>query len=277
MAFGGTMGASLARPRPIENIWDSKIESVARPHGTKGSGLQHRGTPMIATGNSILDNLPTGTDRLLASLTESVYLPQDQILYQEEDRIGSVYFPVTAVVSEFRVLEDGRMVEIAVTGHEGAVGLSNVISGSLTAFNYTQVTQAGVAKRIDAAELERILCSDVQLRYILSRHTDHYIRQISQKSICNMYHSVKERLCTWLLMVQDRCGRTKMNLTHEQIARILGVNRPSVSRMAHELQESKIISYSRGGLRICDREKVERSACTCYSELGGAGASAFAI
>jgi len=82
-----------------------------------------------------------------------------------------------------------------------------------------------------------------------------------------MYHSVKERLCTWLLMVQDRCGRSTLNLTHEQIARTLGVYRPSITCIAQELREKKLIDYSRGGISICNRDRVEEVACTCYAEL----------
>ena len=222
------------------------------------------------SGNTILDSLDREMATMVEPFLQTVELTKEQVLFQEEDDLDMVYFPLTAVISEFRSLEDGRMVEIAVTGNEGAIGLSSVLSGSRIAHNYTQVSQAGTVRIISVSKLERLLRSNEALRYTLGRHTDVYIRQISQKAICNMYHSVKERLCTWLLMVQDRSGLTKMNLTHEQISRILGVNRPSVSRMAHELRESNLISYSRGGVKIRDRERVEHAACTCYFELGGA-------
>jgi len=198
---------------------------------------------------------------------KTVMLTKEQFLYQEDGRLDFLYFPVTAVVSEFKILEDGRMVEIAVTGREGAIGLSSMFSGSHVAPNCTQTTQAGTAKRIDAANFERVLHSNPKLQEGLSRYVESYIRQISQKAICNMYHSVKERLCTWLLMVQDRCGRSTLNLTHEQIARTLGVYRPSITCIAQELREKKLIDYSRGGISICNRDRVEEVACTCYAEL----------
>jgi CRP-like cAMP-binding protein len=198
---------------------------------------------------------------------KTVMLNKEQFLYQEDGRLDFLYFPVTAVISEFKILEDGRMVEIAVTGREGAIGLSSMFSGSHLAPNCTQTTQAGTARRIDALNFERVLHSNEALREGLSHYVESYIRQISQKAICNMYHSVKERLCTWLLMVQDRCGRSTLNLTHEQIARTLGVYRPSITCIAQELREGKLIDYSRGGISICNRDRVEEAACTCYAEL----------
>lgn len=217
--------------------------------------------------NLILDSLPVEISKLISASLRPVMLRKEQFVYQEGDRLDFVYFPITAVVSEFKMLEDGRMVEIAVTGNDGAIGLSSIYSDSHVAPNCTQVSQAGTAGRIDAVSFERLLRSNEAFRRGLNKYVDLYIKQISQKSICNMYHSVKERLCTWLLMVQDRCGRSTLNLTHEQIARTLGVYRPSITCIAQELREMKLINYSRGGISICSRERVKKSACTCYMEL----------
>ena len=220
--------------------------------------------------NSILHGLPTELARLIEPSLKPGMLRKEEFIYQEGDRLDFIYFPITAVVSEFKMLEDGRMVEIAVTGNEGALGLSSMFSNSHEAQNYTQVSQAGTAKKLDATTFDRLLRSNDSLRSGLNKFVDLYIKQISQKAICNMYHSVKERLCTWLLMVQDRCGSSTLNLTHEQIARTLGVYRPSITCIAQELRAMKLINYSRGGISICSRERVKKSACTCYMELSNA-------
>jgi CRP-like cAMP-binding protein len=221
----------------------------------------------VVPSNLILDGLSREMRRVLEPSLKPVYLRNEQFLYQEEDRLDYIYFPVTAVVSEFKMLEDGRMVEIAVTGKEGAVGLSALYSNSRVISNCVQVSQAGDAKRVDAVTFEKILRSNEMIRTGLSHSVDVYIRQISQKAICNMYHSVKERFCTWLLMIQDRCGRRTVHLTHEHIARALGVYRPSITYIAQELRESSLISYSRGEILIGDRKRIEAEACTCYLEM----------
>ena len=264
MTFGHTTRSSSTDSSGSSSIYVPYVERTLSHRPRVASQLSFDGS-----GNTILDSLGREMAGMIAPYLQTVELTTEQVLLQEEDDLDVVYFPLTAVISEFRSLEDGRMVEIAVTGNEGAIGLSSVLSGSRIAYNYTQVSQAGTACTIRVSQLERLLESNEALRYTLGRHTDVYIRQISQKAICNMYHSVKERLCTWLLMVQDRTGSTNMRLTHEQISRILGVNRPSVSKMAHELRESNLISYSRGGVKIQDRKRVENAACTCYFELGG--------
>jgi CRP-like cAMP-binding protein len=218
-------------------------------------------------GNLILNTLPADLQKLIEPHLRPVTFTKEQFIYQEGDELEFIFFPETAVISEFKILEDGRMVEIAVTGKEGAIGLSTLFSDSHLSPNCCQVSQAGTARKIDVETFDKLLRGNDRLRHGLSRFVDQYIRQISQKAICNMYHSVKERLCTWLLMVQDRCGRTTLNLTHEQIARTLGVYRPSITCIAQELRKARLINYSRGGISICDRKRIEQSACTCYFEL----------
>lgn len=265
-----------------EYTYDSSVQdnsfaehqNQSRSYGRGRTPLQRiaarPATEADAPVNMILEALPEEIKRILTPSLKPVMLTKEQFIYQEDDRLDFIYFPTTAVVSEFKMLEDGRMVEIAVTGKEGAIGLSSMFSNSHTAPNCTQVSQAGMALKLDAVTFERLLKSNERLRTDLYKFVNLYIKQISQKAICNMYHSVKQRLCTWLLMVQDRCGRTTLNLTHEQIARTLGVYRPSVTCIAQELRDMKLINYSRGGISISNRKKVEASACTCYLELGTA-------
>ncbi len=243
---------------------DKSSENGHEPHRSRSASA-----PVTTSSNLLLNSLPANLFNTLRPSLRSVFLEEDQYLYFQDGRLDYIYFPETAVVSELRTLEDGRMVEVAITGREGAVGFSALFCSSLAA-NCTQVSQAGSAVRIESTAFDKMLRTNPDLARMFSPHLDHYIRQISQRAICNMYHSVKERLCTWLLLVQDRCGKKTLKLTHEQIARILGVYRPSVTCIALEMRKNKLINYSRGGLSICDRGRMEISACDCYLELAGA-------
>lgn len=225
--------------------------------------------PVSSSSNQLLSSVPTPIFELIKPSLRSVFLEEESYLYLQDAPLDYLYFPETAVISELRTLDDGRMVEVAITGREGAVGFSSLFCSSKAA-NCTQVSQAGSAVRVERSAFEKMLRVNPELAGVFSPHIDHYIRQISQRAICNMYHSVKERLCTWLLLVHDRCGKKTLKLTHEQIARILGVYRPSVTCIALEMRRDQLIDYSRGGLSIRDRRKMEDTACGCYLELAGA-------
>jgi CRP-like cAMP-binding protein len=174
-----------------------------------------------------------------------------------------LYFPETAIVSEFQMLPDGKTIEVAMTGREGVIGISTIFSSHLSP-NWLQVSVSGKALRIDAEIFRREFYSRKSLQNSLFGYLDSYIAQISQKVICSSYHTVEERFCCWLLMLSDRCGKRSLPLTQEQIAGFLGVHRPSITLITKSLREKRLIDCRRGKIRIRDREKLEFSSCDCY-------------
>ena len=56
-----------------------------------------------------------------------------------------------------------------------------------------------------------------------------------------------------------------MPLTHQFLAYMLGVYRPSVTVTARTLQNLGLISYERGRVTILDRAGLEAVACECYA------------
>jgi hypothetical protein len=45
---------------------------------------------------------------------------------------------------------------------------------------------------------------------------------------------------------------------------MLGVWRVGVTKAARTLQQNKLISHSRGNIRILDRKGLEAACCSCY-------------
>lgn len=223
-------------------------------------------TPVTETDNFVLKTLPRRLFDILRPHLRRVYVNKEQFLFQQDDELEYVYFPESAVISEFHILDDGRMVEVSITGRESAIGIATLYQADHIS-NCVQVTQAGNVLKIESAILRKLAKLHPELAVLLHSYLENYIRQISQKAVCNMYHSVEERFCTWLLMVHDRCGSETLKLTHEQIARTLGVYRPSITCIALDMRKKKLIDYSRGGISIKDRGRMESSACGCYSEL----------
>lgn len=213
-----------------------------------------------------IGGLPSVLLTKLKPLLKHTQLAKDDYLFQQDDRVDFIFFPESAVVSEFQMLADGRTIEVAVTGSESAVGISSVWSTS-PAVNCAQVCVAGTAFKIEAEILERELTYTRPLQRWLHDQINLYIKQISQKVICNTHHAVEERFCTWLLMLQDRSRKNRFSLTQEYIAGVLGVYRPSVTYMAKALREKNAIDYVRGQITITDRQKLKKMSCACYTEV----------
>ena len=252
--------------RPFSRTWDGgfpapssdsrKIDRVSEK--ARSTGLQSR--------NAVLNALPVQTRKELWPHLRRIHVEREQFIFQQDDDLEFLYFPETAVLSELHMLDDGRMVEVAISGRKGCVGLASLYEPSRIS-NCVQATQAGSLLRIESCLLRRECRNDPRLPRLLHSSLAEYIRQISLRAVCNMYHSVEERLCTWLLLIRDLGGQSRLKLTHEQIARALGVYRPSVTSIALEIRKRKLIDYSRGGISITDRAGLEAAACDCYHEI----------
>ena len=197
---------------------------------------------------------------------EKVSFQGNDSIYQPGDSIDYLYFPESSIFSEFQILEDGATVEIAMTGSEGIVGLSSIFDNN-QATNWTQVSAAGNALKIKSKILREEASFNPNLQQFLYSCIGSYIKQISQRSVCNNCHTLEKRLCCWLLMMQDRLKNPKLPLTQEKMARILGANRPSITYIAQNLREFGIIDYRRGILIIKNRTELENRSCGCFAEI----------
>lgn len=213
--------------------------------------------------NLLLTNQSENTLARLMPHLERVMLASDKYIYQPDDNINFIYFPETAVISEFQILEDGRTVEIAMIGREGIAGHSAVFC-SQPAMNWMQVSVAGSALKINSQFFREEFNRGGALQAAIFDYVNHYIGHISQRVICNSYHTAEKRLCSWLLMLHDRNKDSNLRMTQEQLARFLGVHRPSITQIAQTLRRKKIIGYTRGSISIINRPELEKSACECY-------------
>jgi hypothetical protein len=54
------------------------------------------------------------------------------------------------------------------------------------------------------------------------------------------------------------------HLSHEFLAVMLGVQRPTVSTVAGALQQAGLIRYTHGRVTVRDRRGLEAASCECY-------------
>jgi CRP-like cAMP-binding protein len=221
---------------------------------------------VVESTNLFLRSLPSACMEKLQHAVRNVTLEREQHLWGQDVKPEHVYFPETAVISHMKMLEDGRTVEVALTGREGAAGMASLFGSGLSPTS-GQVAHAGLALRIEREALQKIRRIYPELVPFLVAEIGPYISYVSQRSVCNTYHDVKQRFATWLLMIQDRCRTEILNVTHEQIARSLGIYRPSLTSIAVELRKNGSIQYCRGEVVILDRPFLESQACTCYQSV----------
>jgi CRP-like cAMP-binding protein len=216
--------------------------------------------------HKILLSIPDSEYNLLRPHLEYVRLPNHLVIHEAGGKLESAYFPNRGLISLVVVMKDGKTAEAGVVGNEGFTGTAAVVGlsrGPLQAV--VQVTGDGF--RVKVGALQDTLESTPKLRLLLNRYIAIRGMQIAQTAACNRLHGIEQRLTRWLLMTQDRVGSGALPITHDFLATMLGTDRPTVSLAAGVLQKKKLIEYTRGAVKIVNRNKLENSACECYAVI----------
>lgn len=224
--------------------------------------LQPNLRPIGVIQNDLLAALSTDELALLLPHAELVHLESGQELYAYGDKIREVFFPTTAVIGLLYILANGESTEIGVTGHEGLLGVSVLMSE--TSLGIAKVQCAGYAYKLKASILKDVCSRTVQLQALLMRYTHALFSQIAQNSVCGRHYSIDRQLSRWILDRLDRLSGKEVKVTQEMIANMLGVRRESVTDAAGRLQSKGFIQCRRGVIVVDNRRGLEQHAGECY-------------
>lgn len=227
------------------------------------------GSPHPRLANRLLAALDARDFAVLESHLDIIALPRGKVLFEPGDDVHTTYFPCRkTMVSLLIVTRDGREVEAATIGREGAVG-GIVSEGHKPAFGRAVVQVPGSAFAIPTSHLEAAKLGSPRFGDLFSRYADALLAQMMQGVACNALHSVEERCARWLLATHDRAGDHIIQLTQESLAEMLGVQRTTVSAVTSSLAARGLIKTLRGRVEILDRKGLERVACECYEAVEG--------
>jgi len=204
-------------------------------------------------------------NRLLPHL-EPVSLPRPTQLEAPNEEIPFVYFPTSGMASILAVGDQGESVDTTMIGREGMTGLAVFLgTGQMPIRTVVQVPLEGFRLASDRlrSELERhgLLVS------LLYRYTQLVMVSMAQLILCNRVHRLDQRAARWLLQVDERVDEAPFDVTQEFLAQMIGTQRPSVSLAVRQFKDDGLISYSRGRIRIADRDGLLRRSCSCIEVI----------
>jgi CRP-like cAMP-binding protein/CheY-like chemotaxis protein len=206
-----------------------------------------------AFGNTVLDSADAAARGLLAASLEHVPLRRGERLELPGRPIEHVYFPIEGLVSLFAGSTPRTRLEVSTVGREGMTA-PGLLLGDSTAAGEAVVQAAGSAWRIAAATLERLSEVDPGLRRHLLDHVGLALRQTMDAAAYSGRATVVERLARWLVQAAHRLGSRQLAITHDALAEILGVRRPSVSTGLQVLEGRRLIRATRRAITVLDLE-----------------------
>jgi CRP-like cAMP-binding protein len=214
--------------------------------------------------NLILAALPAGELRQLVTQAKPVSLNDKELIYEQEERVDAVYFPLTGAVSMLARMGDGNAVEAAVVGKQGFVGFP-VLFGAETSFAEALVQVPGQALKLSAAAFRA--GAPPMLTKLVLRYAQFFFREVFVSNGCNRFHTVEQRISRWLLAHRVRTYKNVFPFTHEFLAYLLGAQRSTVTETTGELQKRGLIRYGYGEMTIVDQAGLEETSCECFGRV----------
>jgi CRP-like cAMP-binding protein len=239
------------------------------------SRVQDKLTPMrgddsrgrVLRDNRLLEAMPADIRSEIERRSGIVQLNAGDTLLNSGSEVSLALFPFGGVVLSMMIdIADGRTVEVASIGREGAYG--GIIScGKAPAFARARVHVGGSALRISLADLNAIKDRHPFLRGLFCRYSDYLLAQVMQLVACNAFHTIEARAARWMLANYDRTDGDTLATTQEALAEILGVQRTTINAVAREFDADGAIETRRGLIRIADRDALQARACECYAMI----------
>jgi CRP-like cAMP-binding protein len=216
--------------------------------------------------NHLLAALPAAAFEQLRPHLQTMELVQEVVLIAAGEPLVRVFFPHSGVISLVVSLAGGQAVEVASIGRDSVFGGSAALDGGISLTDAI-VQLPGAASTLEVERLRTIANQSIAFRTMLIRHEQALFAQAQQSAACNASHPAEFRLARWLLRMHDLAEAEELPLTQEFLAQMIGVERNSVSLIAHKLQAAGLIKYSRGHIKITNVDDLKDVACECYAAV----------
>jgi CRP-like cAMP-binding protein len=213
--------------------------------------------------NRLLLALPPRNLKRLMPELEHIRCERAEVLMNADSSLDHLFFPDSGVVSVLAVYANGIVIEMATIGREGCTGVQAAFGAKRSSVQLL-VQIPGSAAKIPRVAFMRAMESMPPFRNLMYAYIQAFLEQVMVSVACNGAHSLKQRLARWLLMMRDRTDDDALPITQDLLAEMLGVQRPSITIAARELERAGLIARGRRQVTILDRKGLTQASCECY-------------
>lgn len=213
--------------------------------------------------NGMLSRLPSDELEVLLPHLRYVHLRRGSVMETPHQIVGRVYFPLDCVSCLIASSAQGTKVGTGLIGREGMTAWGLAYGDNQTPCELISQID-GSALTVSAVEYQHLLVDLPVLRTLSLRFARTLEFQVSITALTSTKYGLKQRLARWLLMIDDRASSNPFSLTHDYVALMLGVRRPSVTETLHILEGDRLIKASRNQIEILNRRGLVKIAAGIY-------------
>ena len=202
---------------------------------------------------------------LLRETGITVNYPKNHIIFSAGDFADRVFLIESGYVKIYRLSPDGRRVTVGSIRSPGEMmGLAEILwGGERTCFAsaINSVSMVIVRKK----KFEELLASHTILALKVARLLGARMRDAEAMIHEMVCWQAPGRLALMLLKMGDRCGmaskrgiRIDLQLTHEELANMVGTSRQTVTSLLNTFKADKSIEYEGRSAMVLDPDKLSK-------------------
>ncbi len=189
-----------------------------------------------------------------AEVGQRVRVKHGEVLYRQGDVDHNFFLIIDGQIKISVLRSDGREVILDIVDAGGLCGEGAAIDGLPRFSTATAITNSMVI-RIDARHLRKIFAADPELMVAFFRVTALKQRMLAFRLSQSGQSSSEDRimeLFRYILrsMPPEERRRSLLNLTHEQIAALIGASRITVTRAMGRLRAAGLVETHAGQIRL---------------------------
>jgi CRP/FNR family cyclic AMP-dependent transcriptional regulator len=234
--------------------------AMATPQGT---GVIHKAITRGYREDRIFCNLPPAAEQRLSEITMTHSYPKGAVLFSEGQAPQGVFIVRSGAVKLTVNSTDGRTLIVRFSEPGEVLGLPATLTGkpySLTA-EVIEPTQLELIARKNFLDFLREH-GDVALR-VAQQLGETYHAAVDEMRTLGLSHSAEQKVAHFILdwtakhSAENEAAKSKMTLTHEEIAETIGMTRETVTRALSHFKKSNLIAIKGATLVVKERLGLE--------------------
>jgi CRP-like cAMP-binding protein len=142
-----------------------------------------------------------------------------------------------------------------------------MLGGDAWSFADAHVRVAATAERMGVDAFRQAVTDHAAFADLVGRFLHVLIGLLMQNAVCRVRHDARQLCARWLLSMHDRMHGQEFVLSHEALADMLGMHRPTVSAAASALQREGLIRYRYGRVTVLNADGLAAESCECYASV----------
>ncbi len=184
-----------------------------------------------------------------------------QVVYFPDDPCDYVYWVREGRIRITRVSGDGRELTFRHLGQGDMLG-DECMADRPKRNDYAEALEPSTLCLMRTDDFRRAAREEAELAYAVAVRLSQRVLELEQILAETVFHSVRRRVSFALLRLSKREGQrrvTSLNITHQEVANLVGATRETVTGVLHSLRGEGVIELANRRVRVLDMAALRQT------------------